>query len=310
MRETGWNGVADADAQVPCATATALIDGAIRVTNDPAFGLHTARAVRLEELGPALGCCCRARRSTHGLLQQATRYLRLHGRAMGLSVERETAGTLVRLEFSPPSLDRAARATSEFVLGTLASALRDASGQPGILVGAQFRHAAPSLRSEYDELFACPVKFGAPSYALELTAEPAARYGNAEPHLHPWVEQQARQVMERLPSAGPVSTQVRKYLAGRLPWGIPSMTQTAHGVSESVPSLYDRLLPEGTAFARLREELLAELARAYVRDKTLSMPEVAHLLGFEEMDVFEQSFERWAGTSTLDYRANQPQQEG
>lgn len=306
-RETGWTGTDEPDARVPCATAVALIDGAIRVTNDPLFGLHTARAIRLGELGAPLACCCGVGRPASDVLHQAERYLGLHGSAMRLRTERTDTGSVIDLVFSPPSLDRSARAATEFALGALSLALREASGQPGIVRSVQFRHAAPPSRDEYEQLFSCPLKFGASSYQLEIGNEAPVRRGAITPPLPASVAEHVQRALSGLPAVGPKSSEVRQFLAGRFPWGIPSMTQTAQGVSESVQSLYDKLVPEGAAFARLREELLSELACAYMRNSTLSTPEVAYLLGFVEMAVFEQSFTRWTGASAAEYRAKHPQ---
>jgi len=80
------------------------------------------------------------------------------------------------------------------------------------------------------------------------------------------------------------------------------MTQTAHGVAESIEGLCEKLKPEGSALAPLREELLTALACTYLRVPSLATPEVAHLLGLLDIQVFEQPFATWTGSIVRAYR--------
>ena len=299
--ETGWTSSPHPDTRVSYAAATKLVDGAIRATNDPAFGLHAAAKLDAKSLSPALETCLSSR-TCADLLRHSARYLRLHDDPMALEVETSERGTTVRLAFSPPSLDRAARATADFVMAALVLAVRASLDTPNAVTGVSFRHAAPSYRSDYESILQAPVRFGAPSFQIELAPQSPPRRSAQPPSIPAYLRTCSGHAMAKLAPVGPVSTGVRMFLTNRLPWGIPSMTQTATGVQQTVQGLHDRLIPEHTTFAGLREELMRELACEYLRDKTLSIPEVAHVMGFIDVQVFKQTVQRWLGATPQTFR--------
>ena len=70
----------------------------------------------------------------------------------------------------------------------------------------------------------------------------------------------------------------------------------------SARTLQRRLQEQGTSVVELLSEVRKELACVYLRDKTLSITEVAFLLGFEDSSGFARAFRRWTGQSPSEYR--------
>ena len=70
----------------------------------------------------------------------------------------------------------------------------------------------------------------------------------------------------------------------------------------SLRSLQRKLLEEGTSYTRLLEETRRDLAKNYVENSTLSLNEIAYLLGFSEQANFTRAFRRWYATSPSAYR--------
>lgn len=58
-------------------------------------------------------------------------------------------------------------------------------------------------------------------------------------------------------------------------------------------TLQRRLSQEGTSFDSLREEIRKTTAETFLEDRTLSVGEVAFLLGFSEPGAFHRAFKRW-----------------
>ena len=56
-----------------------------------------------------------------------------------------------------------------------------------------------------------------------------------------------------------------------------------------------RLEDEGTTFARLVDDVRRRRAVSMVRDRSLSLGEIAFLLGFSEASAFHRAFRRWTG---------------
>jgi AraC-like DNA-binding protein len=75
---------------------------------------------------------------------------------------------------------------------------------------------------------------------------------------------------------------------------------TVLGISER--TLQRRLTAEGTSFQLLLDDTRRELARHYLGQKTVSLADIAYLLGFSDQSSFFRASRRWFGRSPRDYR--------
>ena len=71
----------------------------------------------------------------------------------------------------------------------------------------------------------------------------------------------------------------------------------------SARTLSRRLGDEDTTFSALLDELRQGLATSHLRDRDLSVSEVAFLLGFRDANAFSRAFKRWTGEPPSRYRA-------
>ena len=56
-------------------------------------------------------------------------------------------------------------------------------------------------------------------------------------------------------------------------------------------------MAEGVSFRDVVDEARHKLAVVYLGDRTLSLPDVACLLGYSEGAAFTRAFKRWTGTA-------------
>ena len=83
----------------------------------------------------------------------------------------------------------------------------------------------------------------------------------------------------------------------------PSLAATAKALALGERTLRRRLEEEGTSHRALVDEVRKELALSYVRDTSLSLGELAFLLGFSEAAAFHRAFRRWTGQRPAELRA-------
>ena len=72
------------------------------------------------------------------------------------------------------------------------------------------------------------------------------------------------------------------------------------GLSER--TLYRALQERDLRYKQVLNSLRFELAKDYLRDAQLSLPEIALLLGYAEQSVFSRAFKEWAGESPMRWR--------
>ena len=67
-------------------------------------------------------------------------------------------------------------------------------------------------------------------------------------------------------------------------------------------TLARRLAAEGVTFTGILEEMRRDLARRYLGDTSLSVSQIAWLLGFQEISAFTGAFKRWTGATPTQVR--------
>jgi AraC-like DNA-binding protein len=69
----------------------------------------------------------------------------------------------------------------------------------------------------------------------------------------------------------------------------------ADALHMSTRTLQRRLAEAGTTFRDVLDGVRSGLAESYLTDTTVSIPEVAFLLGFSDQSSFHRAFHRWTG---------------
>jgi AraC-like DNA-binding protein len=97
---------------------------------------------------------------------------------------------------------------------------------------------------------------------------------------------------------------VAALLGAQLRLGKVQMAGIAKALDMSEATLRRRLNQEGSSFSALLEEVRFELAKRYLRDRTLEVSDVAQLLGFRDLASFGETFARWSrGAAPEAYRS-------
>jgi AraC-like DNA-binding protein len=100
-----------------------------------------------------------------------------------------------------------------------------------------------------------------------------------------------------------LSERVRTIFIERLVTGKFSEEQIADQLNLSLRSLQRRLRDEQTSYQQLLDETRLELALQYINRTSLSVAQIAPLLGFSDSSNFNRAFKRWLGISPSKYRA-------
>jgi AraC-like DNA-binding protein len=74
----------------------------------------------------------------------------------------------------------------------------------------------------------------------------------------------------------------------------------ALGLSER--KLSQRLAEEDTSYEKVVDRLRRSLALQYIKEPSLSLPQIAWLLGYEGPTSFNYAFARWTGLSASEAR--------
>ena len=162
----------------------------------------------------------------------------------------------------------------------------------------------PADAADFARVLRCPVRVGA---AWNGWALPAAATGlplrRRDPALRRWLERQAADILARLPADGDVRDEVRHALSTQLTAGDLRISVVARRLATTPRTLQRRLSRVGTSFEALCGAARKQAAETYLADPTLSIAEVAYLLGYSEPTAFHRAFKRWHGTTPHAFRA-------
>lgn len=166
------------------------------------------------------------------------------------------------------------------------------------VAGVELRMPAPAAASRYREVFQAPVRFGAAADRIRFSGTEWQRPTvDGDAALVAVLEEHARILGSQAPQpSGGFLGAVEGALASHLSDGASADT-VARALNVSVRTLQRRLVEHGTTYRKVSDAVQARLAEGYLADPTVSISEVAFLLGFSEQSAFNRAFHRWTGES-------------
>lgn len=289
--------------RVSAAAQSKFLEYAAEVLDDSALGLHLAEQADPRDAGILFYVAAGAKDVSEGLRLLA-RYCRIVNEAARITLARTPQGGAV--EFNLAGMPRhSARQNVEFGVAIFLKGLREASGRNLRPNRVAFAHPRNSRLREFDRFFGCPVEFGraasegASSDLLEFSNDVLAMLlVAADPKLvqalRPYCDMAAK---ERSTTMGTLRAAVEGEVEKLLPHGKAQRHKIADKLALSTRTLSRRLAHEGTSYEEVVDQLRRSLALQYVKEKGISVSQIAWLLGYEGSASFNHAFRRWTGRS-------------
>jgi AraC-like DNA-binding protein len=274
-----------------------LLEYAAEALGDSAFGLHLAQQANLRQAG-LLFYVTSAARTIGETLLLIERYCRIVNEAVRVKLLPVQNGIVVEFNFVGLSRHHF-RQNAEFGLAAILKGLREHVGRNVRPIGVTFAHPRNSHLLELERFFGCPVEYGSASdqwsFSNETLAVPLI---TGDPYLletlQPFCDQAAK---ERNTAVGTLRSSVENELQKLLPHGKANRQTVAKALGMSERTLSRRLAGEGTTYDELVDQLRRSLAFQYIKTQSISVSQIAWLLGYEGSTSFNHAFVRWTGHS-------------
>jgi AraC-like DNA-binding protein len=283
--------------RISAAAQVKFLDYAAEAMNDSAFGLHLVEHADPRDAGICFFVSSAAKDIDEALALYA-RYFRIVNEAVRLKLTRNPNGVAVEVEFIglPRHL---ARQTAEFGMATLLKGLRVIAGRNIHPTQVSFAHIRNSGEREFERFYGCPVEFGASSDLFEFSEDALAiPLLTADPKLLKALEPFcAMAAKERNTVVGTLRAAVENEVEKLLPHGKAKAATVAKVLALSLRTLSRRLADEGTTYAGVVDDLRRTLALQYLKEPSMSVSQIAWLLGYEGSTSFNHAFRRWTGRS-------------
>lgn len=279
---------------VPERAVAAVLELAAQRLDCADLGLRVAARQELSMLGP-LALALQSSATVGDALACASRYLSVHARSVGLTVEADPYGDkgVVGLRWNVATGDGPATVqATDLGLGFAHGALAAISGGRYGLRTVDLPHEPLTAPETYRSYFGTEVRFRRPTGLLRVPAslmrQPVAGEDVA-------LRQLAIAYLDRLtpsPSAL-VSSRVRTAVTHALGTSPVTIASIADLLAVHPRTLQRRLAQEHTSFAEIVDDARKEAAQRYLRGTDLPFTQVAALLDLSEHSVLTRCCRRW-----------------
>ena len=299
----GMANLTDPDQRVPEASVEAAWRLASGLTHDPAIGVHLAEWLPRGALD-LVEYAFRSSASLGTALERLVRYGRVLSDRVAARMDTQGEGLLLGFRDTGASALHPGR--SEFALAAALKLARDSTGHDIAPLLVSFAHAAPAEEDEYRRFFRVPVRFGAGSTVMMLSAVDTARpMRGADEALSSIVRRRLDKALAERDrhDEGPFSARVRRLMLEQLGGTTLTPPSVARALAVSNRTLSRRLAAEGASFRDILNDVRMEFACALLQDRTLSVGDVSFFLEYSEPAAFHRAFRRWTGRTPQEFRA-------
>ncbi len=281
--------------RISAASQGKFLEHAAEAMDDSAFGLHLAEQANPREAG-LLFYVTSAANNVGEALALFARYSRIVNEAVRIKVVRSPEGVVAEITFVGLSIHSVKQVT-EFGVAVTIRALREIAGRNIHPTRLSFIHGRNSDLQAFERFFRCPVEFGASRDQLAFSHETLALPLVTEDRhllesLQPVCDEAAK---ERATPIGTVRALVENEVHKLLPHGKARRPSVAKTLGLSERTLTRKLADEGTTYEQVVDQLRQSLARQYIKERGVSLSQIAWLLGYEGSTSFNHAFRRWTG---------------
>jgi AraC-like DNA-binding protein len=291
------------DARIAGADYYALWSAAMDRVGDPAFPLRVAASTGIETYD-VFGFACMTSQTFREGLENAARYLGIWTDVAGwrLTVD----GPRATLQLVPAPLRHpGSRYAAECALAEVVHTSRKYLDVAWVPQTVQFPWPRPSAIDHLESYFGVAPTFGAPAAALVIDANLLALpLPKADATMAAFFRRHADEMLAQAPRAASIVEQVRRFIAGFLQRGTPTLDDAALELATSSRTLRRRLADEDASFAQLLQDTRCALAKQHLAEDRLAISEIAFLLGFSDVTAFHRSFRRWTGQTPAAFRTS------
>ena len=291
----------DPKAMIPAETYYDMLERIAAQVDVTELPVRTGASMRLDEYG-ALGLAFKAATTLGASYARVERYARLWTSVVDYELQPEAHGTLF-ISHRPGERRLGMRLSNEATLVSAVSIARQVSPTPVAPLEVRLRHAAPRSVAAHEDLFGCPVLFGADLDGLLFSPETLAQRNilgdvGISRYLGSHLDRELSEIAEE----APLVAETKDAIAQALSEGAPKMPDIARSLGLSARSFHRRLAEHGMSFQALTEATRRDLAEGLLRDQRHSLAEIAFLTGFAEQSSFTRAFKRWVGVTPASYR--------
>lgn len=282
-----------------------VISQMIELTGDEGLGLKVGAEFQIADLG-IIGY---AVLSSKNLRQAAELWVKYSNGVAGVliktSVSEDEDSWSLASEMIAPSGFVFRFCVEEYLVATCSMA-QTLTGLPLKVRSLELGYRKPPYWERYRDYVAAPVTFGCKQTKFTFETPPInSPLALIDDELSEVCVRHCDDILRRVMSGTPVGFRVRSELLKHA-GSIPGADEMAKKLGFSARQFRRLLAEENLSYRHVVSEYRHDLAREYLKSQTLSVGEIAYLLGYKDHNAFRRAFKSWSGMSVGKYRKTDP----
>jgi AraC-like DNA-binding protein len=275
----------------------ALLAAGAELAGDPHFGLHVGERVRLGTYS-VYGLILLACTDFAQALEQTQRYEQLAHDLGRSRLDLDPAAGVACYTWTSHFPD-ASRHLAESVFAGIRTFGSWLAGRPLAPLRLAFAHAGDADAAEYERVLGMVPEFGAGAHLACFDAALLAMpVPNADAGMYPVLQQHAERLLQERRDERErhgIVAEVRACVIRNLANDRVRLAGIAGELGLSPRTLQRKLADAGASFQQVLDAARHALAQDYLRQRGLSLADIAFLLGYQEQSAFTHAFREWSG---------------
>ena len=282
------------DVRIGVASQITFLELAARALNDPVLGFRLARDGE-HRLAGLLHYVTASSQTLGDALERVQRYCSIANAGLVLQCV-EACNLTIALRYASVAR-HSDRQQMEYFVTWLIRFCRDSTDRRLNPIAVQFIHRRLGEVSELEKFFGCRIQFGADTDQVVFDKKvKRLRLVSADPYLNEILLHACEQALAyRRSHASSLRIAIENAITPLLPHGKAQLPAVAQMLGLSSRTLARRLTAEGLSFSEILDQLRSDLAAHYLGDASLSISQIAWLVGYQGVSAFSHGCKRWTG---------------
>lgn len=294
----------DAKARVKVGDQISFLNLIANALQDEFLGFHLAAPCDPREIG-LLYYVAATSGTLIEALQRAARYSSIVNEGVAIKC---ISGKKIEMAFNYVGISRHLdQHQIEFFMTMLVKVCRKLTGQQ-LVPKVRLSHHRKMVNPEFQDFFGSKVEFGAAADDVTLPASAGSLpVVSADPYLNEILIAYCDEALAHGKNKlGSFRSTVETLIAQLLPHGNVRANEIARRLGLSPRSFARRLAAETASYSEVLKSLRLQLANRYLADDSLSISQIAWLLGYQEVSAFTHAYKRQTGKSPRGARGRAP----
>lgn len=288
--------------EIPLRNYIAAFEAAALHVGDDMFGLYAARDVSPYVLGP-VGLLFVNSPTLGAAMTAFIDYIWLAQQGAVTKMTREGDDCIFHYRVYDNNIKKK-RHDSEFSIALTVNLIRRLVGSTWRPVEVYFEHAEPLDPRPLTSFFRAPIYFNHSFNGIMFPASDLRASGSpSDRRITPIVQHYLDILNDRKSNDRSLANEIRRLISDRAVGDHPiDIERVAKSVGVSARTLHRNLKKSGEGFRAIKQDKHRSLAETYLTGSTLSMTEIAHIMGYADAACFTRACKRWFGMTPTAFR--------